>query len=198
MEVLKTRRDMEPQSVAYLAPGYTIHAELYNLVYAVYGVGNMISRILTAKGSPGPDDASIAVGLEGGQQIWLTVSYNMDATAYLRTNANKIVLNADCVSMFADNGVYAGNECVINLANVPCDFSRITQAGLMFANPLITTIIVPKSVSFPEIARDGYVFQDAGSLVGGAGTRWSASHIDGEYARIDNPPTAPGYFTAAT
>lgn len=29
----------------------------------------------------------------------------------------------------------------------------------------------------------------------GAGTTWSSSHIDKEYARIDNPPDAPGYFT---
>ena len=33
------------------------------------------------------------------------------------------------------------------------------------------------------------------NLVGGAGTTWSASAVRGEYARIDNPPSAPGYFT---
>lgn len=33
-------------------------------------------------------------------------------------------------------------------------------------------------------------------LKGGAGTTWSSAHKDKEYARIDNPPDAPGYFTA--
>ena len=33
------------------------------------------------------------------------------------------------------------------------------------------------------------------SLVGGAGTTFSSSHVDGSYARIDGGPSNPGYFT---
>ncbi len=36
-------------------------------------------------------------------------------------------------------------------------------------------------------------------LVGGAGTAYDVNHVDGEYARIDNPAAGkPGYFTAKT
>ena len=39
------------------------------------------------------------------------------------------------------------------------------------------------------------IFYDCTSLVGGNGTKYDESYIDTEYARIDNPPDAPGYFT---
>lgn len=43
------------------------------------------------------------------------------------------------------------------------------------------------------------VFGECYDLVGGASTAWSLSHKDDwAYARIDNPPDAPGYFTAKT
>lgn len=39
------------------------------------------------------------------------------------------------------------------------------------------------------------MFYKCSSLVGGAGTAYNSGHTDKEYARIDNPPDAPGYFT---
>ena len=39
------------------------------------------------------------------------------------------------------------------------------------------------------------MFENCRSLVGGAGTRYDEAHKDAEYARIDSPPDAPGYFT---
>ena len=39
------------------------------------------------------------------------------------------------------------------------------------------------------------MFSGCTSLVGGSGTTFNYSKIDGEYARIDNPPNEPGYFT---
>ena len=39
------------------------------------------------------------------------------------------------------------------------------------------------------------VFKGCSKLVGGAGTKFNSEHINIEYARVDNPPDAPGYFT---
>ena len=40
------------------------------------------------------------------------------------------------------------------------------------------------------------MFRDCTALVGGAGTKYDENHITKGYARVDNPPDAPGYFTA--
>ena len=42
---------------------------------------------------------------------------------------------------------------------------------------------------------DNTTFQYSPQLVGGSGTQYDAYHVSAEYARIDNPPDAPGYFT---
>ena len=39
------------------------------------------------------------------------------------------------------------------------------------------------------------MFQYSSKLIGGNGTKFSSSFIDKTYARIDNPPDSPGYFT---
>jgi len=39
------------------------------------------------------------------------------------------------------------------------------------------------------------MFKGCTSLVGGSGTVYNSSKINKEYARIDNPPNSPGYFT---
>jgi len=39
------------------------------------------------------------------------------------------------------------------------------------------------------------MFQYSSKLIGGNGTKFSSSFIDKTYARIDNPPDLPGYFT---
>ena len=41
-----------------------------------------------------------------------------------------------------------------------------------------------------------FMFTGCNSLVGGSGTTFVSSQNDQTYARIDNPPDAPGYFTA--
>ena len=54
------------------------------------------------------------------------------------------------------------------------------------------------SPQFVAPANSTRMFQSCTALVGGAGTVYDSNHVDGTYARIDNPPTAPGYFTEAT
>ena len=45
---------------------------------------------------------------------------------------------------------------------------------------------------------DGNMFIENVSLVGGAGTVFNSSYIDGTYARVDGGVDNPGYFTLKT
>lgn len=66
----------------------------------------------------------------------------------------------------------------------------------------LTTIYVSSgfvTTSIPDdMSGSVYMFTGCTSLVGGAGTTYSGSHTNKEYARIDGGPssTTPGYFTA--
>ena len=40
------------------------------------------------------------------------------------------------------------------------------------------------------------MFYNSTNLVGGAGTRYDANHVDKTYARIDGGTSNPGYFTS--
>lgn len=63
----------------------------------------------------------------------------------------------------------------------------------------LTTIYA--SGNFVVPSSHGYgsgMFGRCYALVGGAGTTYNSYKTNGEYARIDNPPDAPGYFTAKT
>ena len=57
----------------------------------------------------------------------------------------------------------------------------------------LTTICVSALFSAAPV-RDS-MFYNCVALTGGAGTQYDPSHRDADYARIDNPPRAPGYFT---
>ena len=52
--------------------------------------------------------------------------------------------------------------------------------------------------AFERFTGEGVMFSGCTSLVGGAGTKYDSSHTGADYARIDNPPDAPGYFTYFT
>ena len=60
----------------------------------------------------------------------------------------------------------------------------------------LTTIYASDDFVVPSGATSSSMFGGCDALVGGSGTTFSSSHTNGEYARIDNPPSAPGYFTA--
>ena len=60
----------------------------------------------------------------------------------------------------------------------------------------LTTIYASESFDASKIGGKFFMFDGCTSLVGGAGTVYDSSHEDYTYARIDNPPDAPGYFTA--
>ncbi|MBQ9521079.1 MAG: BspA family leucine-rich repeat surface protein [Oscillospiraceae bacterium] len=82
------------------------------------------------------------------------------------------------------------------------DTSHVTDMHNMFerCSNLKTIYVSDKFTTALVAERDQYtgspgMFMDCRSLVGGNGTKFSNSHTDKEYARIDTP-SAPGYFTA--
>ena len=80
------------------------------------------------------------------------------------------------------------------------DFSRIAVSGSgslkasdrMFSGCSALSVVYTSDDWAGGSARD--VFTEC-PIVGGAGTAFDPEHTDGEYARIDNRPTQPGYFT---
>ena len=60
---------------------------------------------------------------------------------------------------------------------------------------MLTTIYVSDLWQPNSDAYSVGMFYGCTSLVGGSGTKYNASYVDKTYARIDNPPDSPGYFT---
>ena len=76
--------------------------------------------------------------------------------------------------------------------------SAVTNMGNMFGNCYaLTTIYASIYFVVTQVTNSNYMFTTMSTnLVGGAGTRWASGNPqDKTYARIDNPPDAPGYFT---
>ena len=70
------------------------------------------------------------------------------------------------------------------------------NAREMFAGcAALKTVYASDSFSTEKMTDSEEMFQGCTSLVGGADTTYNGLHTGKEYARIDNPPDAPGYFT---
>ena len=59
----------------------------------------------------------------------------------------------------------------------------------------LTTIYADEDWNMESVWWSRDMFNGCTALVGGKGTAYDSDHTDGEYARIDGGPTAPGYFT---
>ena len=82
------------------------------------------------------------------------------------------------------------------------DTSNVTSMVYMFrSSDDLETIYVSDKFDTLNLATDGSLsgstemFKGCTNLVGGSGTVYNSSKINKEYARIDNPPDSPGYFT---
>lgn len=75
-------------------------------------------------------------------------------------------------------------------------FTTVNDVRSMFAGMTkLKTIYVTESFSRTG-STDDKTFNGCSALVGGAGTAYATAKVaTHEYARIDNPPDAPGYFT---
>ena len=67
--------------------------------------------------------------------------------------------------------------------------------GMFSSCSNLTTIYVSKSWDMSSVTSSDYMFSVCSKLVGGAGTTFDWSHTNGEYARIDEGKSNPGYFT---
>ena len=78
------------------------------------------------------------------------------------------------------------------------DTANVTDMRGMFAYCYsLKTIYASKKFTTVSVTRDSYMFYECTELVGGKGTRVDHSHMNKEYARIDNIGP-PGYFTTLT
>ena len=74
--------------------------------------------------------------------------------------------------------------------------ANVTSVGEMFRNcKNLITVYANENFSLLNVSSDDHTFLNNTALRGEKGTAYSGAHEDSEYARVDNPPDAPGYFT---
>ena len=74
--------------------------------------------------------------------------------------------------------------------------SNVTNMIGMFRNSnVLKTIYAGDNFNTNAVTSSSNMFYNTTNLVGGAGTKYNASHIDKTYARIDGGTSLPGYFT---
>ena len=96
----------------------------------------------------------------------------------------------DMMSMF---------DCCSSLTSLDVsnfDISKVTDMRFMFNGCSNLTTIICDSTWTAQYSTN--MFDGCTRLVGGAGTAYDASHIDGTYAHPDGGLTNPGYFTSST
>ena len=77
------------------------------------------------------------------------------------------------------------------------DTSKVTDMRYMFSDSnKLKTIYSSNKFNTDAVTSNGSMFSGCTSLVGGAGTRYDANHVDKTYARIDGGTSNPGYFTS--
>ena len=95
----------------------------------------------------------------------------------------------DMSSMF-----YYSRATTLNVSNF--DTSKVTKMSYMFSySKKLTTIYVSDKFNTDNVTTSNGMFTDSTNLVGGAGTKYDANHVDKAYAHIDGGTSNPGYFT---
>ena len=116
--------------------------------------------------------------------------------AYWWSDATYVYLPENCQSMFA----YCNTLETIDLTGMNSSKTKYTSS--MFASTSsLKTIYVDKGWTTANMEPGynqnvfGSGYMDPTNLKGGSGTTFSSDHTGLDYARIDNPPNEPGYFT---
>lgn len=151
--------------------------------------------------------------------------YLPESTAYMFSWGSNVrtidltgVRSAKTNTMYA---MFAGDRALQSLDLSGFDTSNVTDMGYMFngcaaLETLDLTTFLPRIVTnmasmfygctslrtiyvfvFPTglVSNSSMMFYNCMFLEGGSGTRYDSSHTDKTYARLDNPPNNPGYFT---
>jgi hypothetical protein len=73
---------------------------------------------------------------------------------------------------------------------------KVTNMSKMFMGcSNLTTIYAGDDWNTDHVTTSTNMFSGCVNLVGGSNTAYSSSYNDKTYARVDNPPDSPGYFT---
>ncbi len=98
----------------------------------------------------------------------------------------------DMTSMFRESQVSFLDLSNFDTSNV------IYMSGMFYNSANLKTIYASDKFNTNKATKSTSMFEDSTNLVGGAGTKYDANHIDKEYARIDGGTSSPGYFTLKT
>lgn len=106
------------------------------------------------------------------------------------------ISNFDTSNVTRMNGTFYGCRGLTELDISNFDTGNVTNMYNMFKNCMsLKTIYASNAFVTAQVRDSRDMFESCDQLVGGAGTAYYYSHRDATYARIDNPPDAPGYFT---
>jgi surface protein len=110
------------------------------------------------------------------------------------------VSNFDTSNVTDMFSMFSGMSNLISLDVSNFDTSKVTNMSQMFWRMSnLTTIYISDNWSTESVTDGSSMFYQDTNLVGGAGTTYDSSHIDKEYARVDDPQNGkPGYFTLKT
>ena len=104
--------------------------------------------------------------------------------------------NIDGITTFAN--MFDGCSQLKELDLSSFDTRNITNMNSMFNGcSSLKTVYVGHNWTTENVTSSTDMFKDCTSIVGGAGTTFSSSHIDAAYAHIDEGTANPGYFTIA-
>lgn len=108
------------------------------------------------------------------------------------------LLNVDTSSVHNMRSLFRECSALVSLDLAHFDTSQVTDMGSMFSGcSVLTTIYASPMFDVTNVTFSDFMFSTTSRLVGGAGTAYNGNNPrDKTYARIDNPPGAPGYFTA--
>ncbi len=108
------------------------------------------------------------------------------------------VTNFNTSSVTDMGAMFYGCSSLTELDLTSFDTSLVTDMSYMFNRCWsIITIYASSSFVTTSVTTDTYMFLHTEHLVGGMGTRFNGSYSGKEYARIDDLPDTPGYFTSA-
>ena len=93
-------------------------------------------------------------------------------------------------------GVFYGCNGLTSLDLSHFDTSKVTDMGCMFKDCIsLSTIYIGEKWNIEKVTESSSMFNGCTNLVGGAGTKYDANHVDVTYAHIDGGPSNPGYLT---
>ncbi len=111
------------------------------------------------------------------------------------------VSNFDTSSVATMQSMFYGCSALTTLDLSSFNTSKVSSMKFMFGScTSLERIYASENFVTDQVTLSSNMFTGDTKLVGGAGTTYSSSHIEKEYARIDGGPssTTPGYFTGST